>query len=215
EDGVRARRPGSVDGVMTALVDAGVVAHLPAGTLPLVIRWLEPHHCSVKVTGPRRTKKGDFRAPHRGKGAAITVNRDLGPLQFVLTLTHEIAHLHTWASSRRRVRPHGPEWKDRFAALLRELAGVGSLPEPYRLALLAHADRPRSTASIDLHLWSVLQELEGDDDCLLDSLVPGARFGYRGRRFEKVRTARTRCLCRDLGNDRQYFISRMAPVHPE
>jgi len=57
--------------------------------------------------------------------------------------------------------------------------------------------------------------LEGGDECVLDSLPVGANFGFRGRRFEKVRSARTRCVCRDRKTGRDYYIPKMAAVDPE
>ena len=122
----------------------------------------------------RRSKLGDFRRPRHGRGAQITVNRDLPPLQFLLTLTHEIAHLHAFGSHRRRIRPHGKEWKNCFAVLLRELAAVETLPHDYRNALLEHASNPRATAQQDLKLWAVLQEIEAPEGTRSGAALRGA-----------------------------------------
>ena len=193
---------------------SGLEGFLPSGTLPLVRRWLVPYACSVGLSRPRRSKLGDFRRPRRGQSAQITVNRDLPPLQFLLTLTHEIAHLHAFGAHRRRIRPHGKEWKNCFAVLLRELASVESLPRDYRNALLEHAVKPRATAQQDLKLWSVLKEIEAPEGTLLYAIAEGALFEFRGRRYLKLRTARTRCVCRDRKTGRDYYISKAATVSP-
>jgi hypothetical protein len=84
----------------------------------------------------------------------------------LLTLTHEIAHLNNWVKHGRRVAAHGPEWKAGFGALLRELSEVSSLPKDYREALRFHAQRPKSAAIYDAHLFQVLRKLEGRQETL-------------------------------------------------
>ncbi len=187
--------------------------YLPADTAPLVATWLAPYDFRLVVSRPRKTKLGDFRGPGRGQRPRLSVNADLKPLQFVLTLTHEIAHLMVWAKHG-RVQPHGQQWRTCFGALLRELAAVESLPAAYRNALINHARRPRSSAAYDLELYGVLRRLERADERWLDDLHLGARFRFGNRRFEKLSAQRTRCICLDLDTGLRYRVPKTVAVEP-
>ena len=190
-----------------------LIPYLPPDTAPLIERWLAPYAFRLVITRPRKSKFGDFRVPGRGETPRISVNADLPPLQFALTLTHEIAHLMVW-SQHGRVRPHGRQWQIQFGELLRELAGVESLPDDYREALRRHARKPRSSAVYDQVLYGVLRRLEGDGSIWLDTLDIGARFQFDGRRFEKLSSQRTRCVCLDLDSGLRYRVHKSVSVDP-
>lgn len=185
---------------------------LPRETRPFIERWLAPYAYRLIIKGPRKTKRGDFRPPQRGKLATLTVNADLLPLQFLLTLTHEIAHLMVWAERGNLRRPHGQDWKRCFGALLRELAEVAALPDAFREALRHHAEQPKSCAERDPALMRALRGLEGDGSVWLDDVELGTEFSLEGRRFRKLESNRTRCLCLDLDNGHRYRVSKSVPV---
>ena len=100
------------------------------------------YHFEFIVTKSRITKLGDCRlnlpAPEgRDLKYTITVNEDLNQYSFLITYLHEIAHLVTglefdppvWRTGetayqvygRRRVAPHGEEWKKNFKKLIEPL----------------------------------------------------------------------------------------------
>ena len=187
---------------------------LPPKTLPLFEAWLTPHPFRIVVTRPRRSKLGDFRSSPYEDRPTITVNGDLEPHQFALTLTHEIAHLMTFEKYGHRIRAHGPEWKSCFGMLLTQLAAIESLPITYRRALLAHAQRPKSASVYDPALYRILRQLSGDDGLVLDDLPSGSRFIFQSREFEKISTARSRCECLELSTGLRYKISKIASVSP-
>ncbi|MBV70862.1 MAG: hypothetical protein CMH52_05880 [Myxococcales bacterium] len=185
---------------------------LPDGVTPLFERWLKAHPVRVHLKAPRQTRLGDFSVPRRGDMPAITLNTDLSPFQFMVTLTHEIAHLYTWYHHGGRVQPHGPEWRREFRDLLLELAAVKTLPIPLRGALRKHARKPASATHHDPHLLNTLRLLDGDDSLYLSDIPIGGQFVFRGRHFRKIREARTRCRCVEESSGVEYHIAKVAPV---
>ena len=191
---------------------ASIESLLPEHTYELIIDWLAPYACSIKLAPPRSTKFGDFRPASRQRPAAISINKDLPPLQMLLTLTHEIAHLIAWETHGGRIRPHGTEWKACFSELLDRVAAIESLPFPFRNAVSEHARRPRSTAFLDPKLHDVLRQLERPHERSLSSLSIGQEFEFRGRSYRKLSSHRTRCTCLDIRRNQKVRISMMAPI---
>ena len=187
---------------------------LPAGVTDTILGWLSVHTVRLMLKGPRSSIAGDFRAPRRGQVATITVNTDLPPHQFLLTLTHEIAHLKTWEKHAASVKPHGPQWRAEFAQLLRELAQLNTLPTVLRGALRRHALKPTSATFRDAFLIDVLRRLDGDQRISLAEIPVGHRFRFRERSFTKLANARTRSRCKDIETGAVYLIAMVAPVEP-
>src|SRR5262245_32048837 len=93
-------------------------AHLPASAWPVVLDLLQGAPLVVRLSRPRASKLGDYRAaagrlPHR-----ITVNNDLNKYAFLVTLVHEFAHYTTVTKTRRWRKPHGAFWKGEYQRLM-------------------------------------------------------------------------------------------------
>ena len=180
--------------------------------LPLIHQWLQPYRVIIKFTRSRQTKHGDFRPGLRGQPSVITLNQDLKPLQCLLTLTHEIAHLMVWRRYGRRAAPHGKAWKGCFGELLECLSRQDCLPMLFRNSIARHAHHPTASSSRDLKLMSVLRHLEGDETLWLGDLSVGVQFRFRGHPFVKLKDNRTRCKCRHLDTQALYHVSKAASV---
>ena len=187
-------------------------SHLPPNTWALLTHWMSPYPCSVLLSRPRATKRGDFRPPRKHRPAVITLNNDLAPFEMLLTLTHEIAHLINWSENGPRVQSHGPEWKATFSRLHKELAQVTSLPEELRKAFLRHAQKPKSSCVYDAELTALMRQLSGESHTTLDDIQIGKHFLFRRKRFIKLSSQRTRCICQDHQTGQRYRISKIAEV---
>ena len=91
---------------------------LPAAALAYCAALWEQHQFELRVVRPRRTRLGDFtKKPH--ERPRITINSNLNPYSFLITYLHEVAH-HIVYSVRykKKIAPHGPEWKQAFRELL-------------------------------------------------------------------------------------------------
>ena len=191
-----------------------LLPYLPEGDfIPLLNKWLEHEEFELILHRPRATKLGDFRPPREGNIAKITLNSNLGPYQFLTTLTHEIAHLKVWNAHARRAAPHGLEWKTVFGEMLQELAYYQTWPEAYLAALLKHAHRPKSSVGADPDLQKVILQLDHDSEVFLLQDVPnGANFLFKGRAFKRLEKRRTRALVFEISSGMKYTIPLVAQV---
>ena len=70
--------------------------YLPEGTALTMAKWIDYFQVELSLNRPRQSVLGDYRHPYNGKGHRISVNRDLNPYAFLITLIHEFAHLTNW-----------------------------------------------------------------------------------------------------------------------
>ncbi|MCX6269150.1 MAG: sprT domain-containing protein [Bacteroidetes bacterium] len=198
---------------------------LPAAAVEIVVEQIVENPISLKVVRERTSKSGDFRAPHKNETARITVNGNLNPYAFLITLVHELAHHHVTLhhtralqkfSLRRKKRPlpHGSEWKDLFRYLMEPYLNHEIFPFDILPVLKQYLENPKASSSADHHLSKVLKKYDPPDDTIrLEELPFDAIFTLHGKRTfrkkEKIRS-RYRCIC--LNNNRMYLVSANAPV---
>jgi hypothetical protein len=180
---------------------------------------------NLRVVGKRTSKSGDFRAAHANAAARITVNSNLNPYAFLITLVHELAHHHVNQdyslvlkkfSLRRRSRPlpHGKEWKDKFILLMQPYLNHEVFPADILPVLIRYLENPKASSSVDHRLSKVLKKYDPPDTTLrLEELPHDSVFTLHGRRtFQKKEKIRTRFRCICLDTNRIYLVSAGAPV---
>lgn len=195
--------------------------HVPAEALEHVASAVSGLAIDLRVVRPRRTKLGDHRPP-RGLGARhrITVNADLNPYAFLTTLLHELAHAITWerhGARRRRVRPHGPEWKREFAEVLAPVVEAGVFPADVAAAVTRSLANPSAATCSDRDLLLALAHYDRPDDgrVRVEDLVEGTWFRIDGRHvFRAGRLVRTRRRCFEAGTNREYRVHGLLFVEP-
>jgi SprT protein len=174
------------------------------GSEELVNGWLAASPVPVVMAKNRRSKHGD-----------ITVNHDLHPVEFLITLAHEIAHFRNWKKHGRRVRPHGPEWRNEFREMLAELLKSGLLDREISAAITRHYFQRRLIGSgSSEQLNRLLGKTVEDSGVLHVADIPeGTKFTLRsGKTFIKGRKLRKRYQCRDVVSSRTYSVHPMAEV---
>jgi hypothetical protein len=200
---------------------------LPEAAVEHVVDQITGNPISLKVVRERTSKSGDFRAPHRQAPARITINGNLNPYAFLITLVHELAHHHVHLDHSRKLLkfslrrksiplPHGKEWKDAFRLLMEPYLTREVFPADVLPVLMHYLENPRASSSADHHLSKVLKIHDPHDETLrLEELPFDAVFTLHGKRFfqkkEKIRT-RFRCIC--MKTNRIYLVSANAPVMP-
>lgn len=189
--------------------------YLPERALPIVYKWIEGERLYIRISKPRTSKLGDFRVKSRRSIPAISVNGNLNPYSFLVTLAHEVAHFKDFKLRGTLVQAHGDSWKSIYSALLEELINAHSFPEDILPALKRHIDSPKAASCSDPTLLESLRSYDDEPPILLKQLPEGAHFAIaNGQIFVKGELRRTRYKCREVNSQRFFLVHGSAEVFP-
>lgn len=177
-----------------------------------VLSILEKHNCQLKIVKPRKTKLGDFRASNASHiQPVITINSNLNPYAFAVTLLHELAHLLCYINYNwRKIKPHGQEWKQQFKSLL--VKYIRDFPVDVQDALLVYLQNPKASSCTDMELQKVLKKYDSKKVTHLEDLAEDTHFVLKGKTFKKGPQLRKHFKCIDLATKRQYRVHPLAEV---
>lgn len=190
--------------------------YLPEAFIPYVVELMFSEKLIFRVSKPRKTKLGDYRAPYKGQPHRISINSDLNPYAFLITTIHEFAHMTTYINYGNKVAPHGPEWKAEFKRLLLPVLELKELPQDVELALLRSLNNLKASSCTDVHLYRALKNYDTKEDrgILLENLGNNAYFRIGKKTFQRGILRRSRYLCKEVNTGKQYLVSRIAEVQP-
>lgn len=189
--------------------------YVPESTIHILLAWFENNNVQLKITKSRKTKLGDFRVDRKGDFPRISVNYNLNPYAFLITLVHEMAHAEVWKNKSifKQIKPHGKEWQRTFSKLMEPFLNENTFPENLLPAVKKHFQKPKASSVSDPNLIRALKQFdEYAENLQLNSLVAGDRFVFRTVPFEVVKKMRTRFQCRNLQNKRLYLVHGLAEV---
>lgn len=189
---------------------------IPEGCLDDVLHYLHLHKVHFTIKRERASLLGDYRYAHNGKAHRITVNGNLNPYSFLITLLHELAHLFSFEKHGNRVAPHGKEWKTEFAAILSTFISKKVFPQDIEIALMETIKNPAASSCGDDRLLRVLHRYDAkpENACLVEQLKENDLFSIRGgRTFRKFERIRTRYKCREEGTGKWYLFSGVYQVY--
>ena len=193
---------------------------LPAGAEEYVAELLGRQPVHVRLARPRRTKLGDHRPPSRKVAFhRITINDDLNPYAFLTTLLHDIAHVATWQrhGGRRRVKPHGSEWKQEFGGILRPVVEGRIMPAGVEVALARYLENPAARSCSDRGLVLALAEFDCPvtDKIRVEDLAEATVFkAANGTLFRAGRMVRSRRQCFEIPSGCEYRVHGLVFVEP-
>ncbi len=187
-----------------------LVKFLPQGVFSLIEKWVEGYPLEIIISKPRRTKLGDYRYFPRYKKHQITINQDLSHELFLLTLTHEIAHMHAFERYGRKIQPHGKEWKRVFQYLIIQTFPFYS--DQIQRELAQYAKNPKATLGSHPKLLQRLLGEKKENVYYLDELNEGMWFIVNQKVLKKGILKRTRYLCEEYRSNRKYWVNRSAQV---
>ena len=190
--------------------------YLPENSSDLVAGWLTGYPLILRLSRGRKSKLGDYRPPVKDHYHRISVNRDLHPFEFLITLAHELAHLLVWEHHGRRAKPHGKYWKAEYSGLLSELVDKDIFPKHIETLLKSDMHQPKAHSKANAALARALHEYRPvQQGIFLEDLPQNAIFSLPdGRRFVKQEKLRTWYRCQRLDNRKTYRVNPVTLVIP-
>lgn len=189
---------------------------LPPNTFALIAPYFKEHTIHLTLTRERKSVLGDYRNPTREiPQHRISLNINLNPYSFLITLVHELAHMLTFIQYKHSVSPHGGEWKTQFSKMLMPFIGKHMFPPDVEKALVSYIQNPAASTCTDPRLFKALYRYDERKPGykLVDDVPIGRQFEIEdGRIFEKMEQLRTRSRCRDIHNKKIYFFPGIVEV---
>jgi hypothetical protein len=190
--------------------------YIPEKAAHLLLKYIEQHKLLIKIKNSRATKLGDYRPLRNSKwDHQITINHDLNPYAFLITMVHELAHMQVQIKYNFRQKPHGARWKVIYAKMLSEFLHSDIFPQDVLEALKIHLDNPTASSCTDHRLHAVLRKFDPTDSLKvsLSTLEHGSRFRWHnGKVFIKSQRLRTRFRCEEVPGGRIYLFHPLAEV---
>lgn len=193
---------------------AALQQYIPAAAAPKILAYLQHYSIHLTITRSRQTVLGDYRhatsiQPHR-----ISVNGDLNPFSFLITLIHEIAHLLTFIQYQNRVAPHGKEWKTIYAQILSSFLQPDIFPEDIIQALKNSLHNLPASSCSDENLMRILRQYDAPKNTIaVEQLEEGDLFQIKGGRvFKKGPKVRKRHQCIEVDTGKWYLFNGLYEV---
>ena len=191
--------------------------YLPPDTYEAVLHYIRHYRVHLTVARERKSILGDYRHRHGTQTHRISVNGNLNPYAFLVTLLHELAHLLTFEKWGHKVSAHGREWKDTFGQLLAQFIQQGVFPNDLKDVLLQSLHNPAASSCADEALLRILKRYDEKKAATLfiEDLPAGVLFQtHDGRVFQKGEKLRKRIRCVEVATKRHYLFSPVYEVLP-
>ena len=176
---------------------------------------LQSEPVQLRISKPRKTKFGDYRFPGKDGRHRISVNANLNPYAFLITLIHEMAHLKAFKDFGRIIKPHGSEWQQYFRDLATPFLEADIFPDDIKHHFISSLNKGSASSCTDVNLFRQLKIYDETPDHLtiLEELPQGAIFAIgKGKVFRKGPRLRKRYKCLNLINKREYMVHPLAEV---
>lgn len=187
---------------------------IPPAAVPRVLEYLHQYKVHLTITRERKSILGDYRHATTDKNHRISVNGNLNPYAFLITLVHELAHLVTFIQHKHQVAPHGREWKNCYAMLLKDFLGNQIFPPVIEQALKQSMHDLPASSCADEGLMRVLKKFDRDNGLVMVEQLPeGHLFDIgEGRIFKKGKKLRKRFQCIEVETGKLYLFSPIYEV---
>lgn len=189
--------------------------YLPAGTAPAVLEYLHRYKVHLTVSRERKSLLGNYRHRTDYQQHRISVNGNLNPYSFLVTLLHELAHLLSFEEYGNRIQAHGREWKKIYSDLLKQFIQHKVFPADIETELRITLNAPAASSCAEEGLLRVLRMYDErkDNHHLLEELATGVQFRLKdGRIFQKREKLRKRFKCLEVKTGKLYLFSPVYEV---
>ena len=185
---------------------------LPPASIPLledILQYFDD--VSLVLAKPRKTKYGDYRV--RQKSYQISVNNNLNPYKFLITLMHELAH-HKSFLQYPKAPAHGKVWKNNFQELMLPLLHPDIFPEDILKPLSLYLKNPKASSDRDVNLSLALGIYdEKDNKSYIFELNFGDQFTLNNKTYSLREKKRSRFICIEKQSNKRYSIQSHAKVN--
>ncbi len=190
-----------------------VFKYIPEASWSQIAHMLTKDNLTVKIKDPRKTRHGDYRKLTNGT-YQITVNNNLNPYRFLITLVHEIAHFEAYNTYGHYIKPHGREWKQTFQHLMLPFLRPEVFPEALLPLLAKHFKNPKASSDSDTQLAYALKQFNEVNDKTYVFEVPlGHKFKLHNKRvFRRGNKRRVRIECEEISTGKLYLFNPNAEV---
>ena len=189
--------------------------YLPEGTFSSVLNYLKQYKVHLTISRKRKSILGDYRHRTQFSNHRISVNGNLNPFSFLITLLHELAHLLTYEQHSNKVLPHGREWKIIYSKMLENFLSDKVFPPDIESELRQSIINPAASSCVDECLLRVLRKYDQrKSSWLLLEEIPEAAFFKieNGRVFIKGEKLRKRIKCREVHTKKEFLFSPVYEV---
>ena len=188
--------------------------YLPAMAVHPCMALIQEHEVHLKIVNSRVTRHGDYRRNPDGRHA-ITVNANLNPYRFLMTLIHEMAHLVAFEKYGYHIKPHGKHWKHSFIILMVPFLRPEVFPLDLLPFLATYFKNPKASTDTDARLsiaFSKYDLVQSSQNYVFE--VPlGSLFKiYNGKIFKKGPKRVKRFECVEVSSGRSYLFQPNAKV---
>jgi SprT protein len=190
---------------------------IPGQADALILGYLNHYQVHLTITRERKSVLGDYRHATRSANHRISVNGNLNPYSFLITLIHELAHLVTFMEFGNRVPSHGKEWKKIYRKILEEFIPLKVFPADVLTALKKNLHDLPASSCADENLMRVLRRYDDDKGglMLVEQIPEGGCFSLEDERiFRKGKKLRKRYQCVEVATGKLYLFSPIYEVKP-
>ena len=187
--------------------------YLPAQSYQKINNWINELNTNVNVTNPRKTKLGDFKVVK--DSLYISINNDLNPYSFLITLTHELAHAFVYVKHKRGVAPHGSQWQETFKSMMLNFLNPIIFPDDVLKVLSVYLKQPKASTLTDMNLAAVLKKYDCVKALTISDIDDESMFSIsNGKIFKKGKQLRKRYKCIECATNKVYLFHPLAEVIP-
>ncbi|MBR1516601.1 MAG: SprT-like domain-containing protein [Bacteroidales bacterium] len=203
------------DNRILAVAEA-LTRYVPEDAVRRLTEYIATRGVHLRITRQRMSKYGDYKPTAHGHH--ISVNGNLNKYFFLLVMLHEMAHLENYLSHGRRVEPHGHEWQQHYARIIKDY--IDCFPADIRPLLQQYISRiplnHKIAQQLDRELLHYGETVEEESPTpVLDQLPPGTLFRLYHkpqRLFRNIEKKRTRWVCRDEATGGLFSVNGNAEV---
>jgi SprT protein len=188
---------------------------LPEGTFEEVLFFLKEYKVHLTITRARQTVLGDYRNSHGNRNHRISINGNLNPYAFLITLLHELGHLLAFEKYGAGIAPHGQKWKQEFGTILARFVASKVFPADIEKELLSSLKSPAASSCAEEGLLRILKKYDPHkpgfyfvEELPLNSLfrLKGGKIYCRGNKVRK------RYMCKEMASGKLFLFSPVAEV---